>query len=94
MKREIISVKVRVEGSYPSGEVVVELPNDATLKYLLDKLGSSKHRLSEYLFDSKTGKPAVRLALVNDRSVLQQDFERVNLNDGDKVFFILPVSGG
>ncbi len=94
MKREIISVKVRVEGSYPSGEVVVELLGGATLKNLLDKLGSSRHRLAEYLFDSKTGKPAVRLALVNDKSVLQQDFERVNLNDGDRVFFILPVSGG
>lgn len=94
MERGIITVNVRVEGSYPSGENVVELPNDATLKYLLDKLKSSKHHLSAYLFDAKTGEPAVRLALVNNKSVLHQDFERVNLNGGDRVFFILPVTGG
>lgn len=94
MEKDTIAVKVRVEGSYPSGEEVVELPQSATLQALLDKLGSSKHRFSAYLFDAKTGEPAVRLALVNDRSFLQQVFDQVNLADGDRVFFILPVSGG
>lgn len=94
MMKEIISIKVRVEGSYPSGEVTVELLSDATLKNLLDKLRSSKHPLSEYLFDTKTGQPAVKLALVNDKSLPLQDFEKVKLKHGDSVFFILPVSGG
>ncbi len=94
MEKETIAVKVRVEGSYPSGEEMVELPQGATLLTLLDRLGSSKHRFSAYLFDAKTGEPAVRLALVNDRSVLQQGFDQVTLADGDRVFFILPVSGG
>ena len=94
MDREIITVKVRVEGSYPSGEVTLELLNGATLKDLLNKLSSSKHPLAEYLFDSKSGQPAVKLALVNDKSLLSKDFEQANLNHGDRVFFILPVSGG
>lgn len=94
MKKEPISVKVRVEGVYPPGEEFVELPQDASLHALLNMLGSSKHRFSAYLFDAKTGEPAVRLALVNDRSVLQQNFEQITLSDGDRVFFILPVSGG
>ncbi len=94
MEKETIAVKVRVEGSYPPGEMVVELPQNATLLALLNYLGRSKHPFSAYLFDAKTSESAVSLALVNDRSLLQQDFEKLTLSDADRVIFILLISGG
>lgn len=94
MGNETISVTIQVEGVYPPGEAVVKLPHDATLTVLLNNLRNTGHRFSPYLFDAKTGEPVVRVVLVNDKTVLQKDFNQKILSDGDSVFFILPVSGG
>ncbi|MFO7951677.1 MAG: MoaD/ThiS family protein [Bacillota bacterium] len=94
MEKETILVKVKVEGIYPPGEDVVELPHGATLKVLLDNLKNMGNRFVPYLFDAKTGEYLVKVALINDESVLQKDFKRVTLLEGDRVFFILLVSGG
>ena len=94
MTEKEIAVKVRVEGSYPPGYETVNLPAAATLETLLQELKKSGHRFSVYLFAPKTGEPAVGLALVNDVSVNWVNFKKTTLVDGDKVFFILPVSGG
>lgn len=94
MTEKEIKVEVKVEGSYPPGYETVKLPAAASLNALLQELKNSDHRFSEYLFIPKTGKPAIGLALVNDVSVNWVNFEKTTLADGDRVFFILPVSGG
>ncbi len=94
MEVKTITVRVKVEGAYPPGEAQVTLPEGATLGFLLGTFKRSGHNFAGYLFNGQSGEPAVRLALVNSRSVLFARFERFVLSGGDTVYFILPVGGG
>lgn len=83
-----------MEGACPPGEAYLTIPAGTTLRGLLSFIKERDHFFASYLFDRSSGRPAVRLALVNGVSFRDESFADCILGDGDRVFFILPLSGG